>query len=101
MRNIVLETKWRKISLQSCWIFLTTPDEAEKYVEIIKSNSSDKYLRHYNIKISNIFDTEIQAKTKNYAFEYWIVLDVIVKHSTKPVPIWNGGEGSFWPPQIL
>ena len=37
----------------------------------------------------------MQAITKNYAFEYWIVLDVIIKHSTKPVPHMEWGRGQF------
>ena len=36
-------------------IFLTTPDEVEKYAKIMQSISSDKYVHHYNIKILNLF----------------------------------------------
>ena len=35
-------------------IFLTTPDEVEKYVEMMKSNFSDNCICHYNIKILNL-----------------------------------------------
>ena len=41
-------------------IFLTTPDEVEKYVEIMKSNFSDNCVHRYNIKILNIFNPELQ-----------------------------------------
>ena len=121
----------------------------EKYVEIVQSHSSDKYVHRYNIEILNLLDQELQLiKTKpmiknklkelisklekfkfqtilvleykerndrkifhsvvkliasdsdigeasistnqsimttikNYASKDWIVLDVIIKHSTK------------------
>ena len=43
-------------------IFLTTPDEVEKYVQ---SNSSDNCVHHYTIEIVNLFDPEVQlVKTK-------------------------------------
>ena len=42
------------------YIFLTTPDEVEKYVETMQSNSSDNCVYHYNIEILNLFDPEIQ-----------------------------------------
>ena len=35
---------------------LTTPDEVEKYVKIMRSNSSDNYVHHYNVKILYLFD---------------------------------------------
>ena len=37
--------------------FLTTPDELEKHVQ---SNSSDNCIHRYNVKILNIFDSELQ-----------------------------------------
>ena len=49
----------RKV-VESLYIFLTTPDEVEKYVEIMQSNSSDKYVHGYNIEILNLFDAEFQ-----------------------------------------
>ena len=42
------------------YIFLTTPDEVEKYVEIMQLNSSDKYVHCYDIEILNVFDPELQ-----------------------------------------
>ena len=54
--------KWRKKILERCWISLclTIPDEVKKYVDIMQSNSSDKYVHHYNIEILNLFDPELQ-----------------------------------------
>ena len=37
------EQSLRKIG-ESLYIFLTTPDEAEKYVKVTQSNSSDSYV---------------------------------------------------------
>ena len=34
---------------ESLYIFLTTNDEVEKYVEIMESNSSDNWVHHYNV----------------------------------------------------
>ena len=34
---------------ESLYIFLTTPNEVEKYVETMQSNSSDRYVHFYNI----------------------------------------------------
>ena len=45
---------------KSLYIFLTTLDEVEKYVEIMQSNSSDNCIHHYNAEILNIFDLELQ-----------------------------------------
>ena len=53
MKNL---KKFRK----SIYIFLKTPDEKEKYVEIMQSKSSDKCVHRYNIEILNIFDQELQ-----------------------------------------
>ena len=39
------------------YIFLTTPDEREKYLQ---SDSSDNCIHHYNVEILNIFDPELQ-----------------------------------------
>ena len=47
-------------------IFLTTPDEVEKYAKIMQSNSSEKYVHRYNFEILNLFDPELQLiNTKN------------------------------------
>ena len=37
---------------------LTAPNEVEKYAKIMKSNSSDNCVHHYNNK--NLFDPELQ-----------------------------------------
>ena len=42
------EQNLRKVA-ESLYIFPTRPDEEEKYVKIMQSNSSDKYVSHYNI----------------------------------------------------
>ena len=53
------EQNHRKVA-DSFYIFLTTPDEVEKYVEIMQLNSSDKYVHCYDIEILNVFDPELQ-----------------------------------------
>ena len=40
---------------ESLYIFLTTPDEVEKYLEIMQKYSSDKHVHHYNIEVLNLF----------------------------------------------
>ena len=35
--------------VESLYTFLTTPNELEKYVETMQSNSSDRYVHCYNI----------------------------------------------------
>ena len=42
------------------YIFLTTPNEVEKYVETMQSNSSDRYVHRCSIEILNLFDPELQ-----------------------------------------
>ena len=39
------------------YIFLTTHDEVEKYMQ---SDSSDNCIHHYNVEILNLFDPELQ-----------------------------------------
>ena len=46
----------RKVA-KSLYIFLTTPNEVDRYVQ---SNSSDNYIDHYNVEILNLFDPEWQ-----------------------------------------
>ena len=50
------EKNVRKVA-KSLYIFLTTPDDVEKYLQ---SNSSDNYVHHYNVDILNLFDPELQ-----------------------------------------
>ena len=56
LKTIREEQNLRKFG-KSLYLFLTTPDEVEKY---IWSNSSDKCIHHYNVQILNLFDTELQ-----------------------------------------
>ena len=53
------KTKLRKVA-KWYYIFLTTPDEVQKHVEIIQSNSSDNGIHHYNVEILNIVDLELK-----------------------------------------
>ena len=46
----------RKVA-KSLFIFLTTHDEVEKYMQ---SDSSDNCIHHYNVEILNLFDPELQ-----------------------------------------
>ena len=50
------EQNLRKVA-KLLYVFLTTPDEVEKYVQ---SNSSDNCVHQYNVEILNIFDPELQ-----------------------------------------
>ena len=52
------EQNLRKVA-KSLYIFLTTPDEVEKYVQ---SNSSDNFIHCYNVEILNVFNLELQFK---------------------------------------
>ena len=47
------EENLRKVA-ESLYIFLKTPDEVEKYVETMQSNSPTKYVHRYNIEILNL-----------------------------------------------
>ena len=58
-KSIREEQNLRKVA-KSLYIFLTTPDEVEKYVEIIQSNSSDNCIHRYNVEVLNICDPEFQ-----------------------------------------
>ena len=60
-KSISEEQNLKKVD-KSFYIFLTTPDEVEKYVQ---SNPSDNCIHHYNVEILSIFDSELQLiKTK-------------------------------------
>ena len=56
--KLIEEKNLRKVA-ESLYIFLTKPNEVEKYAKIMQSVSSDKYLHRYNIEISNLFDPEL------------------------------------------
>ena len=45
---------------KAVYVFLTIPDEVEKYVEMMQSSFPDNCLCHDNIKILNPFDPELQ-----------------------------------------
>ena len=55
-KSIREEQNLRKVA-KSLYIYLTIPDEVEKYVQL---NSSDIYVHHYNVEILNHFDPELQ-----------------------------------------
>ena len=55
MKNKILE----KVA-KSLFIFVTTPNEVEKYPKIMQSNSSVNCIHCYNIQILNLFDPELQ-----------------------------------------
>ena len=55
------EDNLRKVA-KSLYIFLTTPDQVEKYMQ---SNFSDNCIHCYNVEILNIFDTELQLIALN------------------------------------
>ena len=42
--------------VESFDMFLKAPDEIQKYVKIIQSNSSDNCVHCHNIEILNLFD---------------------------------------------
>ena len=42
------------------YIFLTTPEEVDKYAKIMQARFSVKYVHRYSIKILNLFDPEVQ-----------------------------------------
>ena len=55
-KSIREEQNLRKVG-KSFYIFLTTPDKVEKYMQ---SNSSGNCIHHYNVQILNLFDPELQ-----------------------------------------
>ena len=54
MKNKILE------KLLNRFIFLTTPTEVKKCVEMMHFSLSDNCVCHFNIKILNLFDPELQ-----------------------------------------
>ena len=53
--NLSEEENLRKVA-ELLYIFLTTFDEVEKYIEVMQSSSSDKYAHRHNIETVNLFD---------------------------------------------
>ena len=41
------------------YFFQTTPNEVEKYVQMVQLKSSDKYVNWYNIEVLNLFNPEL------------------------------------------
>ena len=79
------ELNLRKVA-KSFYIFQTATDEVEKYVEIMQSNSSDNYIRGYNVEILNIFDPELnlintKPMIKNKLKELFVKVDRKTFHS--------------------
>ena len=74
--NLTHSNAWFEGVSQRPWllyIFLTTPDEIEKYVEIMQSSFSDNCLCYYNIKVLNLFDTELQLINTNPIINFkWV-----------------------------
>ena len=54
------EQNLRKVA-KLLYIFLTTPDEVEKYTKMMQPNSSNNCAHHYNIIILSLFDPELQT----------------------------------------
>ena len=53
------EQNLRKVA-ELLYVFLTRPDEVERYVKIMQSHSSDNCIHRYNFEILNLFDPELQ-----------------------------------------
>ena len=54
-----IKQNFRKIN-KSLDIFLTTPDEVDKYAKMMQSNTSDNCLHRYDVMILNLFETKSQ-----------------------------------------
>ena len=61
LKSIREEQNLRKVA-KSLYIFVTTPDETEKYVQ---SNFSVNCIHHYNVEILKLFDPELQLINTN------------------------------------
>ena len=55
------EQNLRKVD-EPLYIFQTTLDEVEKYIEIMQSNSFYKYVHCYIVEILYLFDPEFQLR---------------------------------------
>ena len=53
------EQNLRKVA-KLLYIFQTTPDEVEKYLEVMQSDSVDNYVDRYKIRVLNLFNSELQ-----------------------------------------
>ena len=67
------EKNLRKVA-KSLYFFLRIPDEVEKCVETMQSNSSYNCIYRDNVEILNIFDTELKLiNTKTMIQNSWII----------------------------
>ena len=57
--KLIEKQNLRKVA-ELLYIFLTAPDGVEKSVEIMQSDSPDKYVHRYNIEILKIVNPELQ-----------------------------------------
>ena len=53
------EQNLRKVA-KSLYIFLSTPDEVERYTKMMQSNFSDNCIHRYNTETLNIFRPDLQ-----------------------------------------
>ena len=53
------EQNFRKVA-EWLYIFLTTPNEVERYAETMQWNSSDNCVYRYNVEVLYLFDAELQ-----------------------------------------
>ena len=67
-KKIYSKLNYRKIA-KSFYIFLKTPDEVEKYPEMMQSSSSDNCVHRYDIEILNLLDPELQLINNKPMFE--------------------------------
>ena len=70
------EQNLRKVD-KLLYIFLTTTDKLQKYVEIMQSNSSDNCVHCYTVEILNSFDPKLQLinvkpMIKNKRIAKWV-----------------------------
>ena len=96
LKSIREEQNRSKKAVKLIYVFLTSPDEVEKYVHII---FSDNCIFHYNVQILNIFDLELQlistklmiknnlkeliGKIKNFKFKTKLVLEYKTRNDSK------------------
>ena len=96
LKSIREEQNRSKKAAKLIFVFLTSPDEVEKYVHI---SFSDNCIFHYNVQILNIFDLELQListklmiknnlkemidKTKNFKVKTKLVLEYKTRNDRK------------------
>ena len=96
LKSIREEQNRSKKAVKLIYVFLTSPDEVEKYAHII---FSDNCIFHYNVQILNTFDPELQlistklmiknnlkeliGKIKNCKFKTKLVLEYKTRNDSK------------------